>query len=79
MAFSLLSDEDEGICARAMLQLAQNLHNRLVLLSREVNDEEKSLEQRDDWIPMRLVDAYQMAHVDMADVWEYAERENDVL
>jgi len=71
LAFSLLSDEDEGLCARAIIQLVQDLNNRLVNLAREVI---KDNTENNYLIPLRLVDPCQVAHLDIADVWAYAER-----
>jgi hypothetical protein len=72
LVFSLLSDQDEGLCARAVLQRAQQLHNRFVLLSRAVvamNDA-----RDEDWIPLRLVDGCHITHLDVEDVYSYTER-----
>ena len=68
LAFSLISEEDEGLCARALLQRAQEVHNHVVQLALEVVPRDP-VQQHDDWIALRLVNASQIARLDVSDLW----------
>lgn len=76
LIFSLLTEEDEGLCPGAVMQRVQEVQNRLVHLSRVVvrNEDSDDAENREDWIPLRLFDASQIAYLDIGDVMAYAER-----